>query len=109
MRPLDNDPAPGTVRLSPSASPARSVGPAQGAHTVLGVETRSNGRWRYGRKIRDEQAGTLADSTGRHTELPRVARRPNVVGVSAMQPVAPPTKTTTRTGTATPDGLGGSC
>jgi hypothetical protein len=109
MRPSDNPVPAGTEHLAPSALPAVSQGPATGAQTVLGVETRPNGRWRYGRKIRNEEGGVLRDSAGRHTQLPRVTRVPNVPGVNGQAAVLIPQRTTIRRGVQTPDGLEGSC
>lgn len=107
MHPSDNDPPAGSVVISPSPSPAVSAGPRPQLLPAVGVETRGNGRWRYGRKLRDESGGTVMTSAGAHTLLPRVVRTPNVPGVSGQLPVAPPSISTVRRPAAPDDGLGG--
>lgn len=107
MRPLDNDPPAGSVVLAPSPEPAAQLAVVQALAPAVGVETRGNGRWRYGRKLRNEQAGVVMSAgAGEHTVLPRVTRTPNVPGVSGQLPVAPPTTSTVRRPPIGDDGLG---
>jgi len=98
MRPLDN---PVAVVVAPSPLPAESAAPMTVAPAPLGVETRRNGRWRYGRQLRDESGGVVAQLVGGHTVIPRPDRRPGTPGVDAQLPIMPPTRTTIRGGQST--------
>jgi hypothetical protein len=92
--------------VAPSPEPSASAGPAGVVLPAVAVETRSNGRWRYGRQMRNEQAGVSMSSAGEHTILPRVVRTPGVPGVNAQQPILPAQRTTTRRPAQLDNGLG---